>query len=302
MTQHDENSSAFSAAASPSIARRFWSSSWSRLVIYPLCFLIAVIGVLMCLETSFIFFPNGPKQGDWNPEGLRFENVDFTSTDGTRLHGWYVPHRRPRAVILYCHGNAGNITHRAEILKTLRDRVGASVFIFDYRGYGRSDGKPNESGILADARAARDWLAKREGIDSHDVVLLGRSLGGAVAVDLAAKDGTKGLILESTFTSIPDMASYRFSWLPVRPFIRTRLDSLSKIADYHGSLLDSHGDADSIIPFENGKQLFEAANEPKKFIRLPGLDHNEPLPRSYYEEMIHFLDSLNENKTTKASH
>jgi fermentation-respiration switch protein FrsA (DUF1100 family) len=265
---------------------------WQRLALYPLLFLVAVIVTLMWLEESLIFFPDKHPVGNWNPRGIAFEDAWFTADDGVKLHGWYVPHENPRAVILYTHGNAGNITNRAYVLETLHDTVGASVLILDYRGYGRSEGAPNEAGVLADARAARAWLAEREGIDEKDVVLLGRSLGGAVAVDLAAKDGTKALILESTFTSIPDMAAYHYSWLPVRFLIRNRLDSLSKIGDYHGPLLQSHGDTDTIVPYESGKRLFEAANEPKEFVRLPRAGHNEPLPRSYYERMVRFLDGL----------
>lgn len=264
-----------------------------RLVLYPLLFLIAVIGSLMWLEESLIFFPAKYPEGNWEPLGLSFEDAHFSTEDGVKLHGWYVPHKNPRAVILYCHGNAGNLTHRASMLEMLHDDVGASVLILDYRGYGRSEGSPNEKGVLADARAARAWLADREGIAEHEVVLMGRSLGGAVAVDLAAKDGAKGLILESTFTSIPDMATHIYPWLPIRALIRNRLDSLSKIVEYDGPLLQSHGDADSIVPYDSGQQLFEAANEPKQFVSLSGAGHNEPLPRSYYSRLGQFLDSLN---------
>ncbi|MBN1588236.1 MAG: alpha/beta hydrolase [Pirellulales bacterium] len=259
---------------------------------YLLGLLLLGIGLLMWFEPSLIFFPARYPEGNWNPAGLRFEDVSFSADDGTPLHGWYLPHDKPRAVVLYCHGNAGNITHRAGILSILQDYVGVSVFIFDYRGYGRSEGSPSEGGVLADARAARAWLARREGIDERDVVLMGRSLGGAVAVDLAADDGAKALVLESTFTSIPDMAAYHYPWLPVRSLIRTRFDSLSKIARFNGPLLQSHGNADTTVPFESGQKLFEAAGEPKKFVTLPGLGHNHALPQTYYDTLIRFLDSL----------
>jgi fermentation-respiration switch protein FrsA (DUF1100 family) len=247
---------------------------------------------MMLLERSLIFFPTPYPGGDWQPAGLPFEDAWFEADDGTRLHGWYIPHESPRAVVLYSHGNAGNITHRAAILDVLHNRVGVSVLIFDYRGYGRSEGKPDETGIIADARAARDWLAGQEGIAPEDVVLMGRSLGGGVAVDLAAKDGARALVLESTFTSLPDVAAHYYPWLPVRRLMQTRLDSVSKIADYHGPLLQSHGDADSIIPYEFGKRLFEAANEPKQFVTLPGRDHNDFQTNGYYETLVEFLDKL----------
>lgn len=261
----------------------------ARLVLIAYLF---VVLLLMFFEESLIFFPTRFPEGDWTPPGLAFQDAEFKAADGTRLHGWYVEHEAPCAVILFCHGNGANITNRAGVLQILHDRVGASVLIFDYRGYGRSDGKPDEPGVLADARAARAWLAQREGIAETEVVLLGRSLGGAVAVDLAAADGARGLIVESTFSSIPDMAADIYPWLPVRWLVRTRLEVAGKIGDYHGPLLQSHGEDDTIVPCEQGRRVFAAANEPKEFIPLPGHGHNEPLPLSYYDKLAEFLRGL----------
>jgi uncharacterized protein len=265
---------------------------WWRLWVYPLCLLVAIVGLLMWFEESLIFFPSPYPAGEWNPPDLAPEDAWFTAADGAKLHGWYVRCDKPRAFVLFCHGNAGNITHRIDALRALHDDVRASVLIFDYRGYGRSEGTPSGAGVLADARAARRWLAECESIDERQIVLLGESIGGAVAVDLAAADGARALVLQSTFTSIPDMAGIHYPWLPLGFLIRTRLDSLSKIGNYHGPLLFSQGDADTIVPFENGRKLFAAANQPKQFIRLPGRDHNDPLPREYYDALARFLDSL----------
>lgn len=267
--------------------RHFWRAIRAVLIAY-----LAVVLIAMFLENSLIFFPSRYPEGNWRPVGLDFEDASFASADGTPLHGWYVPRHGARAAVLFCHGNAGNITHRAGILKMLNQRAGVSVLIFDYRGYGRSKGRPNEAGILADARAARHWLADREKIADRDVVLMGESLGGAVAVDLAARDGARAMILESTFTSAPDMAARFYPWLPVRWLMQTRLDSLSKIGDYHGPLLMAHGTADRIVPIEFGRRLFAAANEPKKLIVLPGHDHNDGMPAEYYDELAKFLDQL----------
>ncbi|HYW80277.1 MAG TPA: alpha/beta hydrolase, partial [Thermoguttaceae bacterium] len=159
-----------------------------RIVRLPVVVYLGVMVVMMIFEESLIFFPMRYPKGFWDTQGLPIEDAQFEASDGTRLHGWYMPHNDPRAVILFCHGNAGNVTHRIEALRMLNRRVGASVLIFDYRGYGKSEGKPGEEGILVDARAARKWLAEREGIAESQVVLIGRSLGGAVAVDLAAAD------------------------------------------------------------------------------------------------------------------
>lgn len=244
----------------------------------------------MLLETSLIFFPSKYPHGDWEPVGIPLEEVDFHSVDGTKLHGWYLGHEKPRMVILFCHGNAGNITNRAIPASRLHDELDASVFVFDYRGYGKSEGRPTERGVLADARAARDYLAKREGIDPDQVVLLGRSLGGAVAVDLAAKDGAKALILQSTFTSIPDVAAFHYPWAPVRWLLRTRLDSISKIHNYPGPVFVSHGNADTIVPFELGKRLYDAVPGEKEFMTLEDLDHNDSQPNAYYEVLRQFLE------------
>jgi len=244
------------------------------------------------VETSLVFAPSRYPAGIWQPVGLAFEDAWFTSADGTRLHGWYVPHPRPRAVVLFCHGNAGNVAMWGDVLRILHDRMGVTAMGFDYRGYGRSEGTPSEAGVLADARAARAWLARRTGIAENQIVLMGRSLGGAVAVDLAAADGARALILESTFTSMPEVGQAAMPWLPVRALMQTRFDSLAKIPSYHGPLLQSHGTADRLVPFALGRRLFEAANDPKQFIKIPGGDHNDPQTDEYYAALAEFFDGL----------
>lgn len=245
----------------------------------------------MFLEERMIFFPHAYDGGAaWKPPGLEFEDAHFEAADGTRLHGWYCEAEEPREVILFAHGNAGNISHRADVLSLLQRHLDASVMIFDYRGYGRSEGKPNEAGVLQDARAARAWLAKRAGVAESEIILLGRSLGGGVAVDLAAEDGARALILESTFTSLPDVGARHYPFLPVRWLMRTRLDSLAKIGRYAGPLFQSHGDADSIVPYELGEQLHAAAAGPKEFFPLPDAGHNHAQPMGYYRALGAFLD------------
>jgi fermentation-respiration switch protein FrsA (DUF1100 family) len=245
----------------------------------------------MFLENRLIFFPAPFPEGNWRPQGLAIDDAWFETVDKVRLHGWYVHHPQARGVLLFCHGNAGNITHRADAVRLLHDRVGLSVLVFDYRGYGRSQGRPHESGVLADAAAARLWLAHRAGIEPSQVIVFGESIGGAVAVDLAANGGARALILENTFTSLPDVAAYHFPLLP-KWLLRTRLDSLAKIGRYHGPLLQSHGDPDSVVPFKFGKQLFDAANEPKQFLRYPGCDHNDPRPPEYCDALARFVAEL----------
>jgi fermentation-respiration switch protein FrsA (DUF1100 family) len=243
------------------------------------------------LEESIVFQPLRYPHGDWFPAPAA-EDVWFESPDGLKLHGWFAEVERPRAVVLYLHGNAGNVSSRRDVLGLFRDRLGASVLLFDFRGYGRSEGTPTEEGVLADARAARRWLAGRTGVRECEVVLVGHSLGGGVATDLAARDGARGLVLENTFTSLPAVA---FSHVPVLPFrllMRSRLDSLAKIPNYRGPLLVKHGDADEVVPYESGKTLFAAANEPKRFVSEPGGRHNAPPTREYLAALDDFLECL----------
>ncbi|MBN2022078.1 MAG: alpha/beta hydrolase [Pirellulales bacterium] len=244
------------------------------------------------IEDSLIFQPTRYPGGDWRPAGLAFEDAWFAAEDGTRLHGWYCPNRNARAAVLFLHGNAGNITHRADAVRLLQERLGVSVLVFDYRGFGRSEGSPDQEGVLQDARAARAWLASREGVAEQDIVLLGRSLGGGIAVELAAADGARGLILQSTFTSLRDVAASIPAAAPWSLVMRSRLDSLSRISQYHGPLLQSHGDADRLIPYRQGLALFHAANEPKQFVTIPGGDHNDPQSVEYYHVLDQFLTQL----------
>lgn len=244
------------------------------------------------LDDLLALFPAKYPQGDWRPADFTFEDCWFQSIDGLRLHGWYYRHERPQAVLLFVHGNAGNLTHRAPVAKLLHDRFALSVMVFDYRGYGRSEGVPTIDGILRDARAARLFLAKREVVAERDIVLLGESLGGAVAVDLAAEDGARGLILESTFSSLRDVGATHYPTTLVDLVVTDRLDSISKVKKYRGPLLQSHGDADRTIPLALAHKLFAAANEPKTFVLMPGRDHNDPKTEDYYRALATFFARL----------
>jgi len=278
------------ADAKPRRASRLWSLlTVARLA--AASYLILLLAA-MIFEESLIFFPSKYPEGNWQPRGLEFEDAWFTAADGVKLHGWYVPCQSPRAIVLFAHGNAGNLSDRADMLRYLSGPLRASVMIFDYRGYGRSEGQPNEVGVLADARAARAWLAQRAGVREQDIVLLGESLGGGAMVDLAAKDGARGLVLENSFTSLVDVAAHHYPFLPVRMVMRNRLDSLEKIGQYHGPLLIRHGDADTIIPFEQAERMFAAANEPKRLLVVRGGDHNDPPTREYLAALDQFLADL----------
>jgi fermentation-respiration switch protein FrsA (DUF1100 family) len=274
---------------------------WWRVVRVPLIAYLLIMLMMMWLENSLIYFPTKYSPDTWNDGGSEFEDAEFTSADGTRLHGWYVAAENPQAEILFCHGNAGNVTHRADLLWKVPRQAQASLLVFDYRGFGKSEGTPNETGVLADARAARAWLAKRAGVAESEIVLMGESLGAAVAVDLAAEDGARGLVLENAFTSLPDVAAYHYPWLPVRWLMRGQLNSLAKIGRYHGPLLMSHGDADSIVPYPFGQRLFAAANEPKRFITRHAGDHNDAREESFYDALQEFVEALNHPQARRKS-
>lgn len=231
--------------------------------------------ILMIFEESFIYFPYPYKEDDYLPakQSLRADDHWFTTEDGVKLHAWFVPSQLPIATLVMSHGNAGNISHRYELLRRLQ-HAGFNTFIYDYRGYGLSEGKPNEEGVYRDGRAAFDAAVKIQGVDSLPIILFGTSLGGAVAIDVALHRPAAGLIVEATFTSAKDMARVLYPFLPAQFFIRSEFNSVEKIKEIHLPLLVMHGEHDNIIPNGLGKQLYFAANNPKAFYEIPGADHN----------------------------
>ena len=273
------------ALANP-IVRRVWRVVRILIIAY-----LLVILLMMFMENSLLFFPTKYPDGDWHPPGLQFEDAWFQAADGTKLHGWFVPHDRPRAVALFAHGNGGNLSHRSDLFRELHN-MGVAVLAFDYRGYGRSEGSPNEAGVLSDARAARSWLAQRAGAAESQIVLMGESLGGAVAAILAGEAPARGLVVESSFSNAPDVAAYHYPWLPVRLLMRTQLNAAEAIRQHHGPVLVVHGDADTIVPIQFGRKLFEAANEPKRFVMIQGADHNDPRGPQFYQALDQFLNEL----------
>jgi fermentation-respiration switch protein FrsA (DUF1100 family) len=248
---------------------------------------------MMFLE-RWLVYPAPPRTaGDWKASWLPHEDVWFQSADGTKLNGWFVPHENPKRAVLYCHGNGEHISFNAELAAQLRDSLQASVFLFDYRGYGKSEGRPSESGCIADGHAAQNWLANRMGIKPSEVVLMGRSLGGAVAVALASEVGAQALIVETSFSTMPDVAAALYPWLPVRWAMDNRYDSLSRIKKYSGPYIQSHGTGDSLVPIAMARTLFDVApSANKKWLEFADLGHNDVWPESYYGELAAFLDAV----------
>lgn len=243
------------------------------------------------IDELLLFYPQKvlPDQRPPTPVGL--EDLELSSSDGTRLHAWWRSHPQPVAEVLYLHGNAGNLWTVGEFMNWLHDHADCAVLAIDYRGYGMSEGAPTVDGVLKDARAARDELRQRLGDRRGREVIIGRSLGGALAVDLAAADPPRGLVLESTFASFREVARvHAGAWAEMIPV--DRLDSRTLLAKYPGPLLQVHGDADRLIPFDHGKSLHDVATGPKRFVCAPGCGHNNFRTPEYRDELVRFLREL----------
>jgi len=220
-----------------------------------------------------VYFPSRTHDGGTPAAlGLAHEDVYLRASDGVRLHAWFVPAAAPRHTVLFLHGNAGNISHRLDKLSVLNE-LGADLLLLDYRGYGRSEGSPDETGTYRDAEAAYQWLRAR-GLPAERLVAYGESLGGPIAVDLAARQPLGGLVLESAPTSIAAVARYHYPWLPVELLLSVRYDALAKIGGVHAPLLILHSPDDEIVPFAMAEELYAAANPPKRLVRLRG-GHND---------------------------
>lgn len=241
--------------------------------------LAIVYGVLLLMlyifQPRLVFLPGLPGRAlTATPEqiGLRYEEVHLETDDGETLHAWWLPHPDARATVLFHHGNAGNISHRLDSLRIFHD-LAVNVLIYDYRGYGRSTGNPSEAGLYRDAEAAWNWLTESRAVASGEIILFGRSLGGAVASHLAEQVDAGGLIVESTFTSVPDIGAELYWWLPVRWLSRLDFDAATSVSRADMPVLVIHSVEDEIIPFSHGRRLHELAGERATMLEIRG-DHN----------------------------
>ena len=247
------------------------------------------------IERHFIYFPERGLTGAPSDYGLAYEDASFLSSDGIRLHGWFIPGEED-VTWLWFHGNAGSISNRLDNLKRLHDELGVNVLIFDYRGYGASEGSPSEEGLYLDAEAALSYLRSRSDVSRERIIYFGRSLGAGVAVELALRAPPYGLILESAFPSIPYMARQAYPWFPfVQFFVRSRYDALDKLQRLGVPKLLLHGDRDDIVPIDAGRELFDAAGEPKAFYTVRGAGHNDTYlvgGDSYFAALRSFVEQL----------
>lgn len=204
--------------------------------------------------------------------GLAYRDVWLTAQDGHRLHAWYVPASQPRFTVLFLHGNGGNISAQMDAVSAYHD-LGCNVLYMDYRGYGQSDGAPEEQGLYADAEAAWQHLVQELGADPHQIIIVGRSMGGGVATWLAVQHPPRALILEATFVSLPAVISDRFFYPPAYLVMNHTYPSLKRLRQIYAPLLVVHPRMDQVIPYSHGKRLFAAARQPKQFVTLPQGDH-----------------------------
>jgi fermentation-respiration switch protein FrsA (DUF1100 family) len=234
---------------------------------------LAFAAVLYVKQPKFLYSPERDVSSTPAELGLDFEDVILKSADGLDLSGWYIPAKNSKLTLLFCHGNGGNMAHRLDSINIFHN-LGLNCSIFDYRGYGDSQGKPGEEGTYTDAMAAYKWLTEEKGIPTEDIIIFGRSLGGSIAAQLASKVEAGALIVESAFTSYVDIGKEYYPYMPVRWFARFGYRTIDYIKEVRCPVMLIYSRNDEIVPYKFGLELYAAANEPKEFIEIFG-SHND---------------------------
>ena len=247
------------------------------------------------LDNLFVFQPSEWTEQDWSQlSGLPLEDIWLTVSSDVRVFGWYIDAGPGKPVLLWCHGNAGNISHRLPNISELYQR-GISVMIFDYRGYGKSSGTPSENGLYQDALAAYEFLVTQKAINPKQLVLFGRSLGTSVAGEVARQSSAAGLILEGAFPSIQSMADHHYFGFPASWLVDSTFNLERKLTQISLPILVIHGERDTIVPQKFGEQVFKAAREPKSWYSVRGAGHND-VPfiggRAYFAQLLHFIQKV----------
>ena len=255
---------------------------------------LGVLLLLLSLEDRLLYHPTTAAEA-WlpPPAGLPVEDVNLTAGDGTAIHAWWAAPDgwAPRqGAVLFCHGNAGNVSQWGQGVGAWRDGLRAGVLLFDYPGYGKSGGRPTEAGCYAAADAAYDWLTQAKQVPGDQILLVGRSLGTGVATDLAARRPYRALVLCSALHLVSRLAQEKYPWLPGRWLVHNQFDSLRKIAACRGPVFLAHGTADAVVPFTQGERLFAAAPGPKRLLALPGRGHDDGPDDAFFEAVRRFLD------------
>lgn len=269
---------------------------WSIVVVVVAAYIILGL-TLMLMQSSFVFHPERELVCKPKDIGLNYEDVFLETNDGFKLSGWFIPTPNAKKTILFCHGNAGNISHRIDTLNIFNE-LGLNCLIFDYRGYGHSRGKPTEQGTYKDAAAAYTYLTEKKKIPPENIIIFGRSLGGSIAANLASTVNTKSLVLESTFTSYVDMAKKLYPYMPVKLFASFNYNTFEYIQQINCPVLIIHSREDEIVPFEFGLRLYDIASEPKEFVEIFG-NHNGGFLSSgeiYTKAWSDWLEALDESE------
>lgn len=256
----------------------------ARSMTYTILFYVVVIAVagfvsgcasIFLRQSSMVYFPHSDIAVTPDKYGMKYEDLTLTPAPGATINAWFVPCDSARATVIFCHGNGENIGDDMDYIDFYIG-LKANVLIFDYRGYGRSSGKPSEQATYEDIMACWKYLTETRGIPASEIVLIGRSLGGGVASWLASKVEPRGLVLESTFTSVPDRGAELFPFLPVRLLARIHYDTRARLPEIKCPILILHGRQDEVIPYAHGERLFQAANEPKHFVEIRGTHNDGP--------------------------
>jgi fermentation-respiration switch protein FrsA (DUF1100 family) len=276
-------------AKAPAWKRRLFRVAIILVAIY----LLGFFGLLL-IEDWIVFRPVKASEG-WNPPPKRLTRLRDVELDcdAGKVHAWWSPPEKwdpSQGAVLYCHGNAGNLSLWGPALEAWSKHRPEAVLIFDYPGYGKSEGKPSEAGCHAAARAAYDWVCRNQKVAGQQVILVGQSLGSAVATNLATECDYRALVLISPPSSMPDMATERFPMFPLRWFIHNRFDNLQWIGQCHRPVFLAHGTADQMVAFRNAERVFAVANEPKKLYRLEGVGHDVVLDAAFFRSLREFLD------------
>lgn len=287
----------------PTIFSRIKKVTWIQSVGLLIFGLVVYVVFLLLFENKIIFHPSRYPEGFWNPVsvGVPAQDIYFTSEDGLKLHGWFIPAPNAVATLLWFHGNAGNLSHRLDNIQRLAP-LNLNIFIFDYRGYGRSEGEPDEQGIYKDSIAAYEAVVGLAPVSVDTLFMFGRSLGGICAVETALNHPARGLILESVFTSASDMSRKVFPLIPLGWAIRSKLDAIGKIPHLKLPKLFLHGTRDEIVPYDLGRKLFDNAAEPKTFYPIEGAGHNDTYimgGRDYFNAINRFITETLKNSNNR---
>ncbi|MFN7844576.1 MAG: alpha/beta hydrolase [Pirellula sp.] len=269
------------------------SNSLKRILVFMLWTYIATLAALIVLEPRMLFPAPNPSQGDWEPAKFDATDVWVQGGDNSQIHVWTFKHITPRATIVFSHGNGEDLGSLGGELLELSRKLSVNVVAYDFRGYGKTGGKANQANILADAATVGKWVRDQPAWSNVPVIPMGRSLGGAAAIEMATELQAPGIILDRTFSSAVDVAASIYPVFPVRLLMKNHFPSEEKIKLYSGRVLQFHGDVDSIVPIQFGRKLYDACPaDNKEFVEVPGLEHNDLHSQTFWEKASAFIEEL----------